>query len=189
MPTPLPDALTIEIWTGQPRPGYSHPRVVDGMVEDFLPRIMGWLKAGGCRSGEDDVRADLRRLFNSGDLDGYHLARSLDNWNPDEDLVEILGDAFSVRSSVYAKLNQAWVKENAGLIAGWCAKFAPGTKISYRSALSMTLGDQVCTGVVKRLMAEDAIAVIQKDASASSGDPLINLEKLSLIGEPLSLGQ
>jgi hypothetical protein len=178
MPT---ETLLLELWAGQPRPEPHHPVITKETVERLLKPVMGWLQQGDWTGPEDDIRKELTRLIEGrGFLDGYAMAKSLDSWDPNAELVEILDDASIMRSAVRSKTVQAWVNENQETIVPLIEKFPEGTRVSWLSRQEDPRG-VLTYGVVKSIWANEAQAVVVADGPPNkNGCPVIDIEKLSL---------
>lgn len=98
----------------RPRPTDTSDDVVRAAVrEDLWPDVCAWLIDGGWDESDDtdEVERCIDELVEAVryEHDGYRRAKSLDDWNPDTDLVEILS-GFSVYKA-RQKAVAEWVAE------------------------------------------------------------------------------
>lgn len=91
------------------RPKSYSPAVIEAAAKRLLPDVLKWL-------GEDeDVDGDtLRELAQAlrGNQDGYAIARELEHWGPDAELVEILDGAGGHIWNAQDAAVKEWVKTN-----------------------------------------------------------------------------
>lgn len=83
-------------------------------AKELLPSVMGWLQSEGDdhEENKDQILQDLKKILSNYDLDGYALARELDDWNPNAELVEILDHASVLISKAEKKLIRQFIEEN-----------------------------------------------------------------------------
>ena len=104
-----------------PRPKENDQAVMEAAVERMLPKIITW--EGESRNFRDSIDDEERQEIREqvidalthahNELDGYSLARYLDNrhgWSPDEQLVEILGGVYSHIDVAYRAATSQWLK-------------------------------------------------------------------------------
>ena len=90
------------------RPKLNDDAVIALVAEELAIKVAGWI---GSTDDIDQIENDLRQVlkFNS---DGYELARELDDYNPDTELVNILDNASCIRYSAYKQICRKWVLDN-----------------------------------------------------------------------------
>ncbi len=178
MPT---ETLLLELWAGQPRPGHTHDVITKETVDRLMVPVLKWLRDGQWTGSEEEIRKELTQLIRGrGGLDGYELARSLDSWAPDAELVEILDNTSLHRSLVRTRVTQEWVKDNEATLAPLLARFPVGTRVSWMER-QPDLREACVYGVVKTLWPLEAQAVIvQEGKPEKAGCPVVDIEKLSL---------
>lgn len=91
------------------RPLRNSPEVLARAAKSVLPDIMRWLGSG---HQETDILPDLIRVLRSGG-NGYELAKELDDWNPDLELVEILDGAGWDDIGAHDSVVEEWVTANS----------------------------------------------------------------------------
>ena len=110
------------------------------VAEKLADDVMAWL--GGEGGSRESVIDDLEKAIAYG-LDGYAIAKYLDNdcsWNVDADLVEILENAYWIRSSLHDKAVEAWV-----LACGIKPRLQLGTPVKVKNRAT---GNKVLDGQI-----------------------------------------
>ena len=88
-------------------------KAIEAVAKKLLPKVMEWLEQSGDSFDEADIEADLIKVLDSHDLDGYSLAKELDDWSPNAELVEVLDDASHLISKAEKNLvRQRLIDEN-----------------------------------------------------------------------------
>lgn len=103
-----------------PRPQRSDPAVIAEAAKKLAPKVLAW-QCQDLDAFADDlpkIEADLAKAIVYQE-DGYAIARNLDSYagySPDEQLVEILSEAYSAKYAAHEKALAEWLP-NAGLQA------------------------------------------------------------------------
>lgn len=97
------------------RPSKRDSFVVAKAAEHGLDKVLAWLRQGGDDVPPDEVdtvKRDLAKALAGWDLDGYKIAKDLDDdgWEPDAELVEILSDGWSWVSKAHDTAVSEWVR-------------------------------------------------------------------------------
>lgn len=93
------------------RPKLNDDAVIALVAEELAIKIADWM------SNYDDIEEienDLKRALKY-HSDGYELARELDDYNPDAELVDILDNALDMKLSAHDQVCRRWVSDN-GLV-------------------------------------------------------------------------
>jgi len=94
------------------RPTWNDPAVIKATAERLLPEVLGWLVSQGPREADDgSVMRELEWGL-GGYLDGYAIAKRLDSWDPDAELVGILDGASRHSLEALDDAIAAWVRDN-----------------------------------------------------------------------------
>lgn len=120
-----------------PRPKRSDPAVLDAAVELLWPSVLAWLSRDE-PCGEDEhaeAKAELRERI-GWYSDGYELARALDDWDPDADLVEILDAADHRVYQAHSAAVEAWVAKY-----GIATPLTPGTRVKAKTGGRVVEGE------------------------------------------------
>lgn len=107
---PLP-LVYVEQPNPPPRPTMAQETVRRAAAEAILPEIIKWLGREWHEADRENYIEDLMEITHI--WDGYEAARSLENrsgWDPDQELVEILGGAWG-SAALYPAI-AAWVEAN-----------------------------------------------------------------------------
>lgn len=91
------------------RPSRSDEVIITRVAEKLLPDVMEWL--GDAECPEDEVLKDLARAIRW-ESDGYEIAKSLDRYEPNAELVEILDATGHLKTSIWEKVCAEWVVVN-----------------------------------------------------------------------------
>lgn len=93
--------------TTPPRPTRRDPDVIQAAANQLAPDVFKW-----CGDGDttlEDITTDLVKALRW-KTDGYELARELDDYSPDAELVEILDKADILIHAAQRKACEEWVK-------------------------------------------------------------------------------
>ncbi len=89
-----------------PRPKTSDAEIIRKAAEKLAPEVAEWIGDG---TPVEDIIPDLEKAMRWS-RDGYKLARELDDYDPDAQLVEILDSAEHYKSQAKEKACEEWVK-------------------------------------------------------------------------------
>lgn len=127
------------------RPTKRDKFVVAKAVDFAIEPVLAWLRQDDPEAGKDEqdlasIRSDIEEALGGWDLDGYKLAKRLDDWDPDAALVEVLSNADS------------WVTKAHDLAVGeWVQIHTPptvpdGTQVAFKERA----GGKLILGTVTR---------------------------------------
>jgi len=94
------------------RPKLNDDAVIALVSNELSTDVADWV---GSQENLKEIRHDLTRALKFSSLDGYDLAKRLDYYDPDTELVNILDDADSMMYSAYNIICRKWVSDN-GLV-------------------------------------------------------------------------
>lgn len=160
------------------RPVKRDTFVVAKAVEFGLEPVLKWLRESDPDAGktEDDlagIKADLAQALGGWDLDGYKLAKELDDWEPDARLVETLESAWSWVQKAHDQACAEWVRIHTPPV------YALGTKV-----LTKYRGMQVRGEVVRADAAHARYTVRCRQLGHGEGCGLVlNYEELEVLTE------
>lgn len=125
-----------------PRPTRFDASIRTAIATQLAPAVLDWLDDATCSLS--DIIRDLENVFNYYDLEGYALAKSLENrgYIPDSNLVEILDRAYFIESKVVKDATTQWVIDNNIVPA-----YAIGHVVTYKPS---TYGPKL-TGEIVRI--------------------------------------
>lgn len=94
------------------RPLLRDEAVLREGVRGILPAVISWLGNEYQAGADDELLDDLYKAYNKClNWDGYELAKALDSWMPDSELVEILENGISMIHAARSKAIKAWVEK------------------------------------------------------------------------------
>lgn len=91
------------------RPKLNDDAVIALVSNELSTDVADWV---GSQENLKEIRHDLTRALKFSSLDGYDLAKRLDYYDPDTELVNILDDADSMMYSAYNITCRKWVSDN-----------------------------------------------------------------------------
>ena len=103
---PLPCSSSSEC---PPRPSRRDPEIIAAAATKLAPQVIEWMT--GTDSDLPQLIEDLKKAMRW-DSDGYQLARRMDDYEPDAQLVEILDEAGHLVRAEHEKACIAWVEAN-----------------------------------------------------------------------------
>lgn len=94
------------------RPTVNDPRINEIAVERLLPEVIQWVDTyGSKRKTEARIKKDLITAISS-ESDGYVIAKKMDEYKPDANLVFILNHAYMLKQKALKELEGSWVACN-----------------------------------------------------------------------------
>lgn len=125
------------------RPKKTDPEIIDAAAELLVPELMKWADETENRDAYlKDAKKVIRDCYWK---NGYELARDLDSYCPDSELVDILENASFHLARVLSAAIKAWVAEN-----NIVSPFPMGAKVEFDHK------GKVCLGEVATIYAERA---------------------------------
>ena len=94
------------------RPKLNDDAVIALVSNELAINVADWI---GSTDDIDQIESDLKKALKYSSLDGYDLAKRLDYYDPDTELVNILDEADSMMYSAYNIICRKWVSDN-GLV-------------------------------------------------------------------------
>lgn len=153
------------------RPNMFSDEIVDVVAEQLLPQLLQWAE----RSEDDkeykaQLKIDLTYALKWRELDGFRLAKTLDDlgWDADQDLVSILDQACTLVLEEYKNVQIKWVDDN-----NLKPKFSEGDRVNFMNE----------TGTIKHVATKTLKYHVKLDSSKDSSLNIVCEENLTLIGE------
>jgi hypothetical protein len=96
------------------RPTRYHVDVEKYVKDALLPTVISWMGKGIIDLNSEkalEIWEDLKEAIAYED-DGYRIARNLEAWNPDEELVDILSEVSFLKRGAHDAVVMQWVIDN-----------------------------------------------------------------------------